>query len=71
MADTRVWVTWEFKTKHYAAEVTCTSCGWKVVFPGESMSWLFRPPVPLDMARRRLRCRRCGRREAEIRQVRR
>lgn len=66
MAPTTVYVTWQFETLHYHAEVTCGSCAWKVIFPPTAMNWLFRPGVPLEMARKRLRCRRCGRREATI-----
>lgn len=70
MAPTTVYVTWQFETLHYHAEVTCKSCGWKVIFPGSGMKWLFRPGVPLAVAERRLRCRKCGRREAQVLPVR-
>lgn len=70
MADHRVWVTWEFKTKHQWAEVTCTACGWRVIYPGDSMNLLFRPGVPLAAAQGRFRCHRCGKRKARVRALR-
>jgi DNA-directed RNA polymerase subunit RPC12/RpoP len=70
MADHRVWMTSEFKTKHQWAEVTCKACGWRVIYPGDSVNWLFRPGVVIGDAERRLRCRRCGKRGALVRALR-
>lgn len=67
MADTVVRVTYQFETKRQHAEVRCQACGWTVIFPPHAMNRLFRPPVGVDAAAKRFRCRWCGKRAARVR----
>lgn len=69
MADWRVRVIFDFRRKHQWAEVKCGRCGWRVVFPHDSIEALFPRPTTVDRAEKRFRCRRCGTRGAEIRGV--
>ena len=48
------------------AEILCTRCGHRMVVKGDEFGNMFPTPLPLEWARFRLRCTRCGQRAAEI-----
>lgn len=66
VATHKLYRTDDFARRHAPAEVRCSRCGWRVVFPPDAFNKLFDPPVAVFVAERRLRCRQCGHRGATI-----
>lgn len=67
MADPTVRNILDFKTKRQHADIRCRACGWHVIVPPDSVNRMFSPLLSLRDAEKRLRCRRCGKREATLR----
>ncbi|WP_404334675.1 hypothetical protein AB2M62_13945 [Sphingomonas sp. MMS12-HWE2-04] len=67
MADRSVRCIFDFKLKRQHADIRCGGCGWHVIVPPESVIRMFSPMLSLRDAEKRLRCRRCGKREATLR----
>ncbi|UIJ46257.1 hypothetical protein LZK98_04740 [Sphingomonas cannabina] len=65
MADHRVRVVYEFQSKRQHAEIRC-ACGRTVVISPKVIVEMFPPVLPLDQAAKRLRCTRCGKRQATM-----
>lgn len=59
MAATRIWTTDMFAKRNASARFACPQCGHFVVVSGAIVNVMFRQPVPLDWAKKRLRCTKC------------
>lgn len=59
MADTRIWTTDMFAKRNAQARFACPQCGHFVVVSGAIVNVMFRSPMPLDWAKKRLRCTKC------------
>jgi hypothetical protein len=66
MADTRIWTTDMFAKRNASARLACPQCGHFVVVSGAIMNVMFRQSIPLDSARKRLRCTKCLARGPQI-----
>jgi hypothetical protein len=57
---------YDFARHDADACVRCVGCGHERRFDGMKLVYLFGGPLPLDLARKRLKCTVCGRRGARI-----
>ena len=69
MANWRVRIVFEFKTKMQSAEIRCRGCGRLVIYPPALAVERLGATNTLSELERRLRCRDCGARGASVRGV--
>ena len=66
MADTRVRVVYEFRTKMQHCQVRCTGCGRSVIYPPKLAIETFGALTDVSLLEKRLRCTQCGVKKASV-----